>query len=123
MTPDRSHPYPRTRRVNESLREVVAEEVELLSDPRLGFVTITGVQVTPDLSRATVYYTVLGDDEEKEGTVEGLRSAARHLRHAIGEQVRLKRVPELVFEEDPAIITGMRVDEILKDIHPLEEPE
>lgn len=123
MTPDRSHPYPRTRRVNESLREVVAEEVELLSDPRLGFVTITGVQVTSDLSRATVYYTVLGDDEEKEGTVEGLRSAARHLRHAIGEQVRLKRVPELVFEEDPAIITGMRVDEILKDIHPLEEPE
>lgn len=123
MTPDRSHPYPRTHRVNESLREVLAEEVELLSDPRLGFVTITGVQVTPDLSRATVYYTVLGDDEEKEGTVEGLRSATRHLRHAIGEQVRLKRVPELVFEEDPAIITGMRVDEILKDIHPLEEPE
>ena len=113
MTSER---YPRTYRVNEQLREVVASEIELLRDPRIGFVTVTGVQVTPDLRHATVYYSVMGDDEEKADTLAGLRSAAPRLRYAIGEQVRMKYVPELTFHEDPAMVTGQRVEEILREI-------
>ena len=110
------HPYPRTERINEQLREVLAEEVERLRDPRIGFVTVTGVTVSSDLRHATVFYSALGDAPQKESSREGLRSAAPYLRRAIGVQVRMKYVPELAFEEDPAIVSGMRVEEILRDI-------
>lgn len=118
MTTDRtSGRYPRSSRLNEQLREILADEVERLTDPRIGFVTITGVEITADLRRATVYYSVLGDHAMKEESLRGLSSAASHLRRAIGEQARIKYVPVLVFVEDEAIETGMRVEQILKEIH------
>jgi ribosome-binding factor A len=117
--------------VNEVVREVIAEELEKLSDPRLGLVTITGVDVSPDLRHASVYYSALGQsgrpgggvavptttDETRAATHEALRSAASHLRAALGRQVRMKYLPELVFHEDPSIEQGERVEEIIRRLH------
>lgn len=115
--------YPRTARVNEVVLEVIADELERLSDPRLGFVTLTGVTVSPDLRAASVYYSSLGQHgeaatpEAAEQTAAALESAAPHLRAVLGRQVRLKYLPRLSFTEDPAIAGGQRVEEILVEIH------
>lgn len=121
----RTHRYPRTARVNELVREVLADELERLSDPRLGFVTLTGVDVSPDLRHASVYYSVLGRGEKAETqpaeTAAALASAGPHLRAVLGRQVRMKYLPDLVFKEDPAIASGQRIEEILRDLHQSEE--
>ena len=113
--------YERTARVNEVVREVVAEELERLSDPRLGLLTITGVEVAPDLRQATVYYSALipaeGKAEHEQNTAVALREVIPQLQAVIGRQVRMKYTPHLVFREDPAIRTGERVDEILRQLH------
>jgi ribosome-binding factor A len=106
------------RKVNELLREVVAEEVTDLKDPGLGFITVTGVDTAPDLRTATVFYTVLGTDEEKAATAEALRRAAPRLQASIGNQVRIKYTPRLRFAVDRSIDEGLRIDTIL---HELEE--
>ncbi len=95
MTRQNSSPrrYPRTARINEVVREVLAEELERMSDPRLSMVTVTGVDVTRDLRQAKVYYAALG--REDEGIEVALRKAAPHLRGVLGRQVRLKYLPEL----------------------------
>jgi ribosome-binding factor A len=111
------------------VREVLAEELERLSDSELGFVTVTGVEVAPDLRQATVYYSVLpparadaeAQAESTRETAEALRSATPHLQAEIGRQVRMKYTPVLVFREDPAIRTGERVDEILRRLHSEDE--
>ena len=90
----------RTERVAEEFREVLAEEIPKLKDPRVGFITVTHVDVTPDLRRAIVFYTVLGEDRDRKGTRAGLRSATPRLRSVIGRTVRLKFTPELEFRED-----------------------
>lgn len=121
--------YDRTARVNEVVREVVADELERLSDARLGFVTVTGVEVTPDLRQATVYYSALAPvrgepdaaAEAAEETALALRSVTPHLQAEINRQVRMKYTPHLVFREDPAIRTGERVDEILRQLHSEDE--
>src|SRR5436190_16438126 len=96
----------RLERVAEGIREVLAAEVMRLKDPRLGFVTLTGVKVTPDLRKARVFYTVLGEERERRATSAALRSARSHLRAALGHQVRMKFTPELEFEEDTAEARG-----------------
>ena len=113
--------YPRTARINEVVLEVLGDELERLSDPRLGFVTLTGVEVSSDLREATVYYSVLGPAEQHEDTSKALRSAGSHLRAALGQQVRMKYLPRLSFREDPAIATGQRVEEIIRQLHRQEE--
>lgn len=109
--------YPRIARVNELVREVLADEIERLSDPRLGFVTVTGVDVTGDLRHATVYYSVLGPGQAHEHTADALRSASPHLKTVLGRQARLKYVPDLAFREDPAVASGERVEQIIRDLH------
>jgi ribosome-binding factor A len=126
--------YPRVARVNEVVREVIAEELERLSDPRLGLVTVTGVDVSPDLRHATVYYSAFGSGPGPRGgiavvdnpqaraegratTQAALVAAAPHLRATLGRQVRLKYLPALTFREDPAIVHGERVEKILRDLH------
>ena len=113
----------RTERAAEEFREILAAEIQKLKDPRLGFVTVTGVKVTPDLRKAWVYYTVLGDEKERKGTAAALRSARSHLRTALGHQVRMKFTPELEFEEDPGATEGKRVEELLRQIHAREGEE
>lgn len=106
----------RPERVSEEFREILAEEIPKLKDPRVGFVTVTGVDVTPDLRRAVVSYTVLGDEGDRKSTRAGLRSAAARLRAELGRQVRLKFLPELQFEEDLGAAHAERVEELLREI-------
>ena len=118
--------YDRTARVNEVVREVLADELERLSDPRLGFLTVTGVEVSPDLRQATVWYSVLrppggAPEGHEHDTEDALKAATPHLQSVIGRQVRMKYTPHLVFREDPAIRTGERVDEILRQLHSEDE--
>jgi ribosome-binding factor A len=115
VTPERSRRrYSRTLRVNEVVREVIADELERCSDPRLTMVTVTGVNVSPDLRHATVFYAALGRHDDD--IPAALRAAAPHLRGVLGEQVRLKYLPRLQFREDPAIEHGQRVEEILRGL-------
>jgi ribosome-binding factor A len=111
----------RTDRIGEELREIVAEAILKLKDPRVGFVTVTGVKVTPDLRRAWVFYTAMGDEKAKSSTRAALRSARPHLRAVIGSQVRLKYLPDLEFEEDASIERGARIDELIAELHRKEE--
>lgn len=106
----------RPSRVSEELREILAEEILKLKDPRVGFVTVTGVTVTPDLRLARVRYSALGDEAERRATAAALRSARGHLRQAIGHQVRMKVLPDLVFEEDEATETADRIETLLRKI-------
>lgn len=106
----------RPERVAEEFREILAEEIPRLKDPRVGFVTITHVDVSPDLRRATVLYTVLGEDRDRRRTRAGLQSAQAHLRAALGHQVRMRFTPELAFKEDVGLGHVERVSELLRQI-------
>jgi ribosome-binding factor A len=115
--------FPRTARLNHLVHEIVAEEIELLDDERLGFFTVVGVEVEPDLRRATVWYTSIdtaGDDVggEPDGEVlaEALEDHRARLQAAIGRQARLKRTPELVFQPDTVIVRAQRVEDILREL-------
>ncbi len=107
---------PRMRKVNELLREVIADAVVSLKDPGVGFITITGVDTSPDLRTAHVFYSVLGSDEEEEATTEALGRAAPHIQEVAARQIRLKYTPRLTFRIDPAIGEGIKIDRLLKDL-------
>jgi ribosome-binding factor A len=111
----------RPSRVSEEFREILAEEIPKLKDPRVGFVTVTGVSVTADLRKAHVRYTALGDESARRATAAALRSARGHLRRVIGHQVRLKVLPDIVFEEDDSIEHAGRIDALLRELHHEEE--
>lgn len=106
----------RLARVNEQVKEVLGELLGELKDPRIGFVTITGVETTPDLSAAEVWFTVLDDDPEAlASTEEGLASAAPMLRRELGARVRMRRTPQLVFRHDPAPGYGRHIERLLSE--------
>ena len=105
----------RPSRASEEFREVLAEEIPKLKDPRVGFVTVTSVRVTPDLRKAMVLYSVLGDESTKRATSAALESARPHLRSVLGRQVRLKFLPDLEFEEDDSFNRLQRIDQLLKE--------
>jgi ribosome-binding factor A len=109
-------PVPRMRKVNELVREIVAEEVTELKDPGIGFVTITGVDTSPNLRNAVVFYSVLGTEEEIEATGEALQRAHSRLQRAVARQTRLKYTPVLHFEPDAAVERGVRINRILHDL-------
>ena len=109
-------------KVNKLLREVVAEALVDLKDPRIGFVTITGVNTAPDLRNAIVYYSVLGSPEEEEATDAALASSAARIQRVVGSETRLKFTPKLIFSVDQSIKEGDRIDRILRDID-LDQPE
>ena len=99
----------------EEFREVLAEEIPKLKDPRVGFVTVTRVEVTPDLRRAVVFYSVLGEDTDRKATQAGLRSARAHLRTVLGHEVRMRFIPEITFQEDLGLANLERIDELLHE--------
>jgi ribosome-binding factor A len=105
--------YARTARINELLREILADELERISDAddRLRLVTVTGVDVVPDLSSAKVYMGSL-----TQPVADALEEHRIHMQRVIGRQVRLKRTPKLQFAADPAVAEGKRVEEILRRI-------
>lgn len=106
----------RMDRVNELLREVIADEIRLLKDPAVGFVTITGVDTAPDLHSAVVYYTTMGDEDQREESSRALARAAVHVQTRMGAQVRLKYTPRLQFKVDPAIEAGLHMEEVLRHV-------
>jgi ribosome-binding factor A len=106
----------RVRRVNESVKEILAEALRALKDPRIGFVTITDVRTTTDLKHCEVFYTVLPDDEASRArTVEGLASAAPVLRRELGARLRTRNTPELTFTHDPVPEQGRRIERLLRE--------
>jgi ribosome-binding factor A len=106
----------RMRRVNEAVREVVSVRIaEGLRDPRIGFVTVTSVDTSPDLRQARVYVSVLGSAEEREATMAGLESAHGVLQQSVAQELRLKHTPTLQFVFDESIERGMRITELLDD--------
>jgi ribosome-binding factor A len=104
------------RRINEVLREVIGAAISgELSDPRIGFVTVTSVETSPDLRSARVYVSVLGSEEEREATLKGLRSSHGVLQSRIAAETRMKRTPTLTFHYDETIERGVRISRLLED--------
>jgi ribosome-binding factor A len=96
------------------LAQLLAREVH---DPGIGFVTLTRVQVSPDIQLARVFYTVLGDDAARRNSARALDRASAFLRRQIGARLRLKRVPELKFQYDEAVAGQDRIEQLLNEIH------
>ena len=110
--------HPRPHRVGEQMqKEISALLLKGLKDPRVGFVTITGVSVTPDMHLARVHYTVYGDEKQRADTQKGLKSAVPFIRRELSRRLRLRYVPELIFEFDKALEYGNRIDSLLRQIN------
>lgn len=109
----------RIRSVSESVREILAEQLMRLKDPRIGFVTITDVRLSNDLREAEVFYTALPDDEAARArTAEGLASARSLLRRELGARLRIRHVPDITFVVDPLPEQGRRIEELLRGESP-----
>ena len=108
----------RMRRVNESLAEVLSEGLVELKDPRVGFVTVTGVETSSDLRHARVYVSVLGGERKREQSLEALQSAHGVLQARVSRELRLKRTPQLAFEYDPSVERGVRMTQLIDELAP-----
>jgi ribosome-binding factor A len=111
----------RMRRVNEAVREVISEAVGELKDPRVGFVTVTGVETSADLRNATVFVSVLGTEGKREKTLAGLAAAHGVLQARVARELRLKRTPQLTFEYDPTVERGVRMTQLIDELAPRDE--
>ena len=108
----------RMRRVNEAVRETLAEALVELKDPRIGFVTVTGVETSPDLRSARVYVSVLGSERKRKESLAGLASAHGVLQAHLAKELRLKRTPQLAFEYDPTVERGVRMSKLIDELAP-----
>ena len=116
-------PNRRQRRVAELLHEELSALLQHQTrDPRLGFVTITGVDVMPDLREARVYFTILGDEAEVKETLAGLTSASGYFRRQLAQALSLRHAPELTFKLDTSLQYGMRIDNLLDSLKEEYEP-
>ena len=107
----------RQRQVAELLHQEISQLIQYRTrDPRLGFVTVTGVEVTPDLRHAKVHVSVLGDDADEAGTLSGLASAAKFFRHELGQTLTLRYIPDLSFKIDKNLDHALRIDNLLDQI-------
>jgi ribosome-binding factor A len=110
---------PRMRRINEVLREVVGGAISNdLSDPRIGFVTVTSVETSPDLRAAKVFVSVLGNEEEREATLAALASSHGVIQSRIAAETRMKRTPTLSFRYDETVEQGVRISHMLEEDEP-----
>jgi ribosome-binding factor A len=109
-------PKPRMRRINEVLREVIGAAISSdLNDPRIGFVTVTSVETSPDLRSAKVHFSVLGEEQAREETLEGLRASHGVIQAKIAAETRMKRTPTLSFRYDETVDRGMRISRLLEE--------
>jgi len=106
------------RRVNESVRQVLAEALPELKDPRIGLVTVTGVHTSPDLRLATVYVSVLGSGRKRTATLAGLGAAHGVLQSRLARELRMKRTPQLTFEYDPSVERGVFMSQLIDELAP-----
>jgi len=108
----------RVGRVGEQIKKELTQIIQTgVKDPRIGFLTVTGVDVTNDLSQAKVYLSVLGSDEEKSNTVKALTKATGYIRSELGKRVRLRIVPELLFKLDASVDYGSRIETLLQELN------
>ena len=116
--------FRRTDRLNEQLRQEIAILVrDEVRDPRVGLATVTAVEASPELDHARVYVTTLGDEEEKEAVLAGLRSAAPFIRGQLGRRLHIRRVPELHFQIDRVLEEATRIESLLREALPPGEEE
>jgi ribosome-binding factor A len=106
------------RRVNESIKEVLGSAVPDLKDPRIGFVTVTGVETSPDLRHARVFVSVLGSERKRERSLQGLAAAHGMLQSRLARELRMKRTPQLTFEYDPTVERGVRMSKLIDELAP-----
>ena len=111
----------RMRRVNEAIKQVLSEGMLELKDPRIGFVTVTGVETTTDLRQATVFVSVLGPERKREQTLAALGSAHGVLQSRVNRELKLKRTPQLTFEYDPSVERGVRMTQLIDELAPRDE--
>ena len=104
------------RRVNESVRQVLSEALPELKDPRIGFVTVTGVETSPDLRQARVFVSVLGSAKKRKQSLEGLAAAHGVLQSRLARELRMKRTPTLAFEYDPTVEERVRMSKLIDEL-------
>ena len=109
------------RRVNKSVRQVLSEAVGELKDPRIGFVTVTGVETSSDLRHARVYVSVFGSEESRQDSLAGLEAAHGVLQSRLARELRMKRTPQLAFEYDPTVERGVRMTQLIDELAPDDE--
>src|SRR3984885_4946759 len=113
----------RERRVDEAMRAVLSDAIAMgLKDPRVGFVTVTGVKTSPDLRHARVYVSVLGSEPERADSLQGLRSAHGYLQRRLADELRLKHTPSLSFHYDQSVDHGMRISALVSELGPPADP-
>lgn len=108
--------YPRTARLNTLLQEIIAHQLGRIDDDRLGFLTVTGVEVDADLNKAQVFLSTMADESEDEETLEALQEYRKLIQAEIARSARLRKTPEVVFAFDPAVRAGARIDTILSSL-------
>ena len=106
------------RRVDEAVKQVLSEEIPKLKDPRVGFVTVTGVEITSDLEHARVWVSVYGSERRRRDTLEALGRAAGLLQARVNSQLRLRRTPHLTFAYDPSVERGLRMTQLIDEVAP-----
>lgn len=108
----------RVGRVGEQVKKELSQILQTeLKDPRIGFTTVTGVEVTNDLSQAKVYLSVLGSEQQKEDTLKALAKAGGYLRSELGRRMRLRHTPELIFKFDASIDYGSKIEALLQQLN------
>ncbi|WP_284139993.1 MULTISPECIES: 30S ribosome-binding factor RbfA [unclassified Virgibacillus] len=108
----------RANRIAEQMKKELGEILgRKIKDPRVGFVTVTDVEVTGDLQQAKIFISVLGDEKQKHDTLLGLAKAKGFIRSEIGKRIRLRKTPELTFEFDEALEYGNHIESILRDLN------
>ncbi len=108
----------RSTRVGEQMKKELGEIIgRKIKDPRIGFVTVTDVEVTGDLQQAKVFISVLGDDEQRQSTLKGLAKATGFIRSEIGQRIRLRKTPEITFEFDESVDYGNRIESLLAELN------
>lgn len=116
--------FKRSEKVAEAIHEEISRLlIKGVKDPRVGFITVTGVKVTDDLHLATVYFSIIGGETERKGAEAGLNSARGFLRREIGKVLRMRYVPDLMFRFDESVEYGSRIESLLKQIHETEETD
>lgn len=114
--------YKRSDRVSDLLKQEIAQMLlREIKDPRIGFVTITGVEVSDDLRSARVFFSIVGSNKEVEETTKGLESASGFIKKKLGKRLRLRRIPNIVFKFDGSLEYGSHINGILKDLHHADE--
>lgn len=113
----------RVNRVGEQMKKEIGDIISRkIKDPRVGFVTVTDVEVTGDLQQAKVYISVLGDEQQREDTLKGLAKAKGFIRTEIGQRIRLRKTPELIFEFDETMAYGNRINSLIHELRRDEQP-